>query len=528
MLQDSKHSGIPKFRFKRLVAMRIFCKTFFSFTFLISVFAQAQIKLPAIISDNMILQQNTKVALWGWAQPGEKIAVTNSWDHKTATLTADASGKWLTWMKTTKAGGPYQLSFKASNTIEVKNILLGEVWLASGQSNMEFFIGKTSNASYTGVINHDEVMKDAEHSDIRTIDVPNKVADEPLNDFKGEWKICTAKTVDTFSAVAYFFAREINKATGFPVGIINSTWGGTPAESWTKKEVLQSDAGLNEILVRYQKAMDVYPQENEKYRATLAAWRNDTSKIKGAAPRGPMGPNSNQSPSKLYNGMIVPVEPYTIKGVIWYQGESNAGRAYQYRKLFPAMIDNWRKDWNNSKLPFYFVQISPHRSQNAEIRDAQLYVYRNTPYTGIAVTTDNGDSLDIHPRNKELVGKRLSLWALRNEYGRKDIITSGPLYKSMQVEGDKIRISFDFDKGLVAKDGELKEFTIAGDDQNFVPANAKIEGNTVVVWSEAVKNPKAIRFAWKNVPHPNLYNGAGLPASPFRTDNWKLTTEGKN
>jgi len=483
----------------------------------------------------MILQQNSKASLWGWASPGEKITITNSWNNKSATVTADPSGKWLTYVNTSKAGGPYQLRFKASNVIEVKNILLGEVWLASGQSNMEFFVGKTSNGSYTGVINHDEVMKDAEHPDIRTIDVPNKVADEPQIDFKGEWKICSAQTVDTFSAVAYFFAREINKTTGFPVGIINATWGGTPAESWTKKEVLQSDSDLNQILIRYQKAVDVFPEENEKYKTAFAKWREDTSKAKGAPPRAPMGPSHNQSPYKLYNGMIVPIEPYTLKGVIWYQGENNADRAYQYRKLFPAMINNWRRDWNNSKLPFYFVQISPHRSQNPEIRDAQLYVYRHTPYTGMTVTTDNGDSLNIHPRNKELVGDRLALWALHNEYGKKAIIVSGPLYKSMKIEGDKIRISFDFDKGLVAKGGDLTEFTIAGDDQNFVAANAKIvqgtrsgEGNTVVVWSDEVKNPKAVRFAWKNVPHPNLFNGADLPASPFRTDDWKLTTQGKN
>lgn len=489
---------------------------------------RAQIKLPAIISDNAVLQQNAKVALWGWAAPGERITITNNWNRRATTVTADASGKWLTYVATTKAGGPYKLTFTASNTITVDNILFGEVWLASGQSNMEFFVGKMPSPSYTGVVNYADVIKDAEHPDIRQIDVPNKVADEPQTDFKGSWKLCTAKTIDTFSAVAYFFAREVNKATGFPVGIINATWGGTPAESWTKKEVLQSDADLNEILLRYQKAVDVFPQENEKYKAAFAKWREDTSKTKGGAPAAPMGPAHNKSPYKLYNGMIVPVEPYTIKGVIWYQGESNADRAYQYRKLFPVMIKNWRNDWQNEKLPFYFVQISPHRSQNAEIRDAQLYVYRNVPYTGMAVTTDNGDSLDIHPRNKELVGKRLSLWALRNEYGKKDIIVSGPLYKSMKVEGDRIRVAFDYDKGLVAKDGELKEFTVAGDDQNFVPAQAKIDGATVVVWSDAVKNPKAVRFAWKNVPRPNLYNGGGLPASPFRTDNWKLTTEGKN
>jgi sialate O-acetylesterase len=499
-----------------------------SLAFLASFTLTAQIKLPAIISDGMVLQQNSRVALWGWAAPGEKITITNGWNGKTTMVSADASGKWITYISTTKAGGPYQLRFKASNNIDVNDVLLGEVWLASGQSNMEFFVGKTPNPSYTGIHNYADVIKDAEHPHIRQIDVPNKVAENPQYDFKGVWKTCSAKTIDTFSAVAYFFAREINKATGFPVGIINSTWGGTPAESWTKKEVLQNDKDFVPILERYQKALDVYPAENEKYRKALEQWRADTSKNKGASPRGPMGPNHNHSPSRLYNGMIVPVQPFTVKGFIWYQGESNADRAFQYRRLFPAMIANWRSDWKNEKLPFYFVQISPHRSQNAEIRDAQLYTYRTVANTGMAVTTDNGDSLDIHPRNKELVGKRLSLWALRNEYGKKDIIVSGPLYKAMKVDGDKIRISFDFDKGLVAKDGELKEFIIAGVDQVFVPAQAKIEGNTVVVWSDAVKSPKAVRFAWRNIPKPNLYNGAGLPASPFRTDNWKLTTQDKN
>jgi sialate O-acetylesterase len=488
----------------------------------------AQLKLPAIISNNMVLQQNSKVALWGWAGPGEKVTITNNWNRKATTVTADASGKWLTYISTTKAGGPYKLSFKASNAVDVNNILLGEVWLSSGQSNMEFFIGKTPNPSYTGIHNYNEVIKDAEHPYIRLIDVPNKVAGEPQYEFKGSWKMCTTKTIDTFSAVAYFFAKEVNKATGFPVGIVDATWGGTPAESWTKKEVLQSDADLNEILIRYQKAMDVFPAENEKYKAVFAKWREDSSKTKGAAPAAPMGPTHNKSPYKLYNGMIVPVQPYTIKGVIWYQGESNADRAFQYHKLFSAMIANWRSDWKNSKLPFYFVQISPHRSQNAEIRDAQLYVYRNVRYTGMVVTTDNGDSLDIHPRNKELVGRRLSLWALRNEYGKKDILVSGPLYKSMKVEGNKIRISFDFDKGLMAKDGELKEFTIAGDDQNFVPARAKIEGSTIIVWNDVIPRPKAVRFAWKNIPKPNFYNAEGLPASPFRTDGWRLATEGLN
>jgi sialate O-acetylesterase len=228
--------------------------------------------------------------------------------------------------------------------------------------------------------------------------------------------------------------------------------------------------------------------------------------------------------------MIAPIIPYTLKGVIWYQGENNADRAYQYRRLFPGLINSWRSDFKNATLPFYFVQISPHRSQNPEIREAQLLTYRTVPHTGIVVTTDNGDSLDIHPRNKKLVGERLALWALHDLYGKKDIVFSGPLYKSMKVDGNKIRIQFDYvDGGLVAKGGApLNEFTIAGTDQQFVPAQAKIKANEVVVWSDAVPHPVAVRFAWRNVPNPNLFNKAGLPASPFRTDNWKGMTEGKN
>jgi sialate O-acetylesterase len=501
---------------------------FMCFSALFSLSAFSEIRLPAIISDNMILQQNKKVALWGWASPGEKITITAGWSKKNVPVVTGKDGKWLVYLSTAKAGGPYTIRFSGSNTIEIKNVLLGEVWLASGQSNMEFFIGKTSNSSYPGVVNHEEVMNDAEHPDIRTIDVPNKVAEEPQYEFQAQWKLCSAKTIDTFSAVAYFFAREVNKATGFPVGIINATWGGTPAESWTKKQVLESDSGLAIILQRYKKLVDEYPAISAAYKDAVVKWTADTSKEKGRKPAAPLSPNSNKMPYKLYNGMISPIIPYSIKGVIWYQGENNADRAWQYRKLFPAMIANWRNDWNDEKLPFYFVQISPHRSQNAEIRDAQFYVLRHVKNTGMAVTTDNGDSLNIHPRNKELVGKRLSLWALHNDYGKKNLVVSGPLYKSMKVEGHRIRVIFDYNKGLMSKDGDLTEFTMAGNDQVFVPAKAVIEGNTVVVWSDNVSKPLAVRFAWKNVPKPNLFNRAGLPASPFRTDNWKLTTQDKN
>jgi sialate O-acetylesterase len=485
------------------------------------------VKLPSLIGNNMVLQQKSKVALWGWAEPGEKVFIITSWNNKTINVTANANGKWITYVKTSSAGGPYSIRFKASNEITVENVLLGEVWLASGQSNMEFFVGKMKGASYTGVINYQEEIKAANYPQIRQIDVANKNANEPQQDFIGNWKVCSPQTVDTFSAVAYYFALQIHKATGYPVGIINSTWGGTAAESWTKKEVLAADEDLAETLSRYDSLVQNYPKAWANYNIAIESWKPDS--LVKPRPVAPVKPNPDKAPFRLYNAMIAPLVPYTLRGVIWYQGESNADRAYQYRKLFPAMIDSWRSDFNNKMLSFYFIQISPHRSQNAEIRDAQLYTYRTVPNTGMVVTTDNGDSLDIHPRNKKLVADRLSLWALHNEYGKKDIVFSGPLYKSMKKDGDKVRIRFDHvDGGLLAKDGELKEFTIAGDDQNFIPAKAVIKGNEIVVWSKEVNKPASVRFAWKNVPHPNLYNKAGLPASPFRTDDWKLTTPGKN
>lgn len=503
----------------------------FLFSVLALAAAKAEIKLPALIGNNMVLQQQSRVALWGWADAGEKITITASWNKKATSVMAGADGKWITWVNTAKAGGPYTIMFKGSNEIKIENVLLGEVWLTAGQSNMEFFVGRRpGNGSYTGVLNYEQEIKEGSYPNIRLIDVANKVADEPQTDFKGQWDICSPKVIDSFSAVAYYFAREIHRKTGFSVGIINSSWGGTPAESWTKKEVLAADKGLNEILLRYNRYVAEYPEAVKEYRQKLAAWKQDTSKKKERAPQEPMGPGHNKSPYKLYNGMIAPLVPFTLKGVLWYQGESNAGLAWQYRTLFPAMIASWRADFKNEKLPFYFVQISPHRGQNPEIREAQLYTMQTVPFTGMVVTTDNGDSLDIHPRNKKLVGERLSLWALHNEYGHKQLVYTGPIYKSSVVEGESIRIRFEGSNSeLVAKDGQpLTEFTIAGDDQQFVPAKAVIDGNTIVVSSDAVKKPVAVRFAWSNVPRPNLFNKAGLPASPFRTDHWQVATQGKN
>jgi sialate O-acetylesterase len=495
----------------------------------------ANIKLPALFSNNMVLQQNTNVNIWGWADPGEKIEIKANWSNKIVTTTADDSSKWLISIKTPKAGGPYTILFKGHNSIEIQNILIGEVWICSGQSNMNMPVGKFGKEKdwRTGVINYPEEIENAKYPAIRFFTVKQKTSDTIQKDVVGKWEECTPSTVAEFSAVAYFYGRELYNKLKVPIGLIHTSWGGTPAEAWTRKEVLESDTLLRPILDRYNQTIENYPRLQKEYADTLAKWKKAVadSTIVGInrnnPPRPPVGRGSNKAPCGLYNAMVAPLIPFTFKGVIWYQGEGNADRAWQYRYLFPAMIKNWRTDWNQGDFPFYFVQIAPHRSQNPEIREAQLYTYRMVPNTGMAVITDAGDSLNIHPVNKQVVGYRLSLWALSHTYSLKNIVFSGPLYKSMKTEGNRIRISFDYTgSGLVCK-GDLTDFLIAGENKEFVMARAKIDGNTVVVWSDNVTAPKAVRYNWKYIPSPQLYNKEGLPASPFRTDDWPGKTFGK-
>ncbi|OUJ75817.1 sialate O-acetylesterase [Hymenobacter crusticola] len=493
----------------------------------------ANVTLPALITDNMVLQQKSEVALWGWADPSETVTVTASWTKAPVKATADAQGNWLVRVPTAKAGGPYTLTFEGKNKLTVNNVLLGEVWLCSGQSNMVFPVTKRPNSgSYTGIINAEEVIPKANYPNIRMFTVKNKVGDTPQKDVQGSWAVCSPQTVGEFSAVAYFFGKEVFEKTHYPIGLINSTWGGTPAESWTRKDVLEKAPELQPILARYELGLQNYDQKLADYKTQLEAYKQAKvadPKTPLTAPRELIGPTSNKSPYKLYNAMIHPLIPYTLKGVIWYQGESNVEHAYQYRKLFPAMIASWRAEWQQPSLPFYFVQIAPHRTGNPELREAQLLTMQTVPHTGMAVITDAGDSLDIHPRNKEVVGHRLALWALAKEYGQKNLAYSGPVYHDMKMEKGKARLTFDYMAGgLVAQGGsELKQFTIAGADSVFVPAQAKIEGKSVVVWSDRVKQPVAVRFAWREVPKPNFYNAAGLPATPFRTDTWRTPTQGK-
>lgn len=489
--------------------------------------SRAEVKLPALLTDNMVLQQKTTVALWGWAAPGEVVTVAASWQKAPAKAIADAQGNWLVRVPTIKAGGPYTITITGQNSITINNVLLGEVWLCSGQSNMKFSVDKGSAKWMTGVKNAAEVIPQANFPSIRMFTAAERVADVPQRDVAGTWTVCSPETVGKFSAVAYFFGLEIHQKLGVPVGLIHSSWGGTPAESWTRKEVLENNPTLRPILARYETGLSQRPA----YETALAAWKQqkaDNPQSKTPKPAEPLSATSNKSPAKLYNGMIRGLQPYTLRGVIWYQGESNAERAYQYRTLFPALIANWRADWQQPDLPFYFVQIAPHKSQNPEIREAQLLTLHTVSHTGMVVTTDVGDSLDIHPRDKRTVGHRLALWALAKTYGVKALPYSGPIYKSMAVKNNEVRLTFDYADGLLAKDGALREFTIAGPDSVFRPAQARIEGRTVVVSNPAVARPVAVRFGWSKSPMPNLFNKAGLPASPFRTDNWWGLTQMRN
>jgi len=460
----------------------------------------ADVKLPAVISDNMVLQQNSRVNIWGWAEPGEKINVKTSWQWIFGkSVRADKDGNWKMLLKTPKAGGPHKITIKGKNTIKLDNILTGEVWIGSGQSNMEMPLKPVSGA-YTGIMNHEKEIESARFPEIRLFQVGNFSSKQPLDDVEYgiemygipaaacKWQECSPDTIPTFSSTAYFFARKLHRELGVPIGIIDSSWGGTSAEVWTPVEGLEKLGYKKEL----KQAIES-PQQPDK-----------------------------KIPSRLYNGMIHPLRNFTIKGVIWYQGEGNSTRANKYHKLFSTMIGQWRKVFRN-EFPFYFVQISPFTYKNtnsAYLKEAQLQTMLSVPKTGMAVTMDIGNLTDIHPKNKQQVGHRLALWALAKDYSHMDIVYSGPIYKSMQIEENKIRLSFNHTgSGLTTKDdNELTHFTIAAEDKNFVQAKATIDGKTVVVSSENIKKPVAVRYAWSNTAEPNLANKEGLPASSFRTD----------
>ncbi|HSE20434.1 MAG TPA: sialate O-acetylesterase [Pyrinomonadaceae bacterium] len=654
------------------------------FLLLITVFlllqqqAFAKITVPSLIGDNMVLQSGKQVRIWGHGDPGEQVSIEIA--GQKAKAVTDTTGNWATKIGPLKAGGPVDLTITGSNTLTIKNVLVGEVWICSGQSNMEWPLINARNGA-------EEVAK-ANYPEIRLFTVQKATSSTPLDDVKGNWVVTTPDKVGQFSAVGYFFGRELNQKLKVPVGLIHTSWGGTPAEAWTQRESLASNPELQPILDRYQESQKDLPERQAEFQKQLATWIHqnlyedegnkgealgyadpqtsfsdwpsmnlpqfiETAGLKidgavwfrkeielpqawagktlelnlaaiddydttyfngkrvggigaetpnsysvprqyqipgelvkagrnviavrifdsageggfgtgkmtigpangaqpialagpwmykvesglepkspdwGSRPEAP-GPNNQNSPTVLYNAMIAPLVPYAIRGAIWYQGESNAGRAYQYRTLFPTMIRNWRNVWAEGDFPFYFVQLAnwqpiktePDESEWAELREAQTMTLRE-PNTGMAVIIDIGDTKDIHPRNKTDVGHRLALWALANTYDHK-IEYSGPLYKSFTVNGNEIRIKFTHANGLKTSDGTApKAFAIAGEDKKFVWADAKIEGDEIIVSSKDISKPVAVRYAWADNPVTNLYNKLDLPASPFRTDDWRGLT----
>jgi sialate O-acetylesterase len=630
----------------------------------------ANLRMPAIFSDNMVLQRETTVRVWGWADPGQRVAVTLGDQKKVARAGRD--GSWEVSLSPMKAGGPYRMNVEGRTSLQFSNILIGDVWLCSGQSNMEWPVSLSAEP--------DLEISNAVYPEIRLFTVPRHMAASPQNDLAGgRWEECSPRTIHSFSAAGYFFGRDIHRETGVPVGLIQAAWGGTVAETWISGETMASigdfrelmqrrdnsdlerlqaeavklaadwdqqaevsDAGLinnwhdpmtdcsgwekmrlpvlweqaglpgldgvvwfrKEILLsreetggpltlgigpvddsdytwfngqligettdRYSdvriytvdagylregrnviavRVIDtgggggIWGKEDQMYyqsaagRISLAGdWGYAVGMRMDPRPGGASMSGPNSFPTLLYNGMINPVTRFALKGVIWYQGESNAGRAYQYREIFPSLIADWRKQWEKADMPFIFVQLAnfmapvnePSESGWAELREAQAMAL-SLPATGMAVAIDIGEADDIHPLNKQDVGKRLAISALKVAYGR-DIVHSGPVCTSMSIEGDRIWLSFaSAGSGLMVADryGYLKGFAIAGEDRKFHWARAFIENDRVVVYSERVKKPVAVRYAWGDNPHDaNLYNIEGLPALPFRTDDWPGITFG--
>lgn len=491
--------------------------------------ARAEVKLPAVFGDHMVLQQGGPIPVWGWADAGEQVTVTLGDDTQTAT--ADQDGNWKVKLSALKAGGPHTLKITGKNALTLEDVMIGEVWICSGQSNMAWTVNRANDP--------DLEIATANYPNIRLISVPQVGTQEPQKDFDGQWERCSPQTVPEFSAVGYFFGRQLHQTLGVPIGLIDNAWGGSAAEAWVRRDLMAADERYQPLLQRWTEVEETYDHDKAlaNFKEKLAEWQvaKAAGEEVGRPPREPRNPLLGQHrPANLYNGVLKPTIGYAIRGVIWYQGESNAGRAYQYRHLFPLMIQSWRDEWGQGDFPFYWVQLADFRNEApepsdstwAELREAQTMTMDKLPNTGEAVIINLGESSDIHPKNKQDVAKRLARWALAREYGR-DLVYRSPRYKSMKKEDGKIVLTFDHVGGgldtfdVTAPIG----FTIAGEDQKFVPATAKIIGkNRIEVSSEEIDEPVAVRYAWADNPVCNVQNVEGLPLTPFRTDDWKGVT----
>jgi len=500
----------------------------------ITLSVQAEVRLPDILGDSMVLQQNQKVPIWGFAEVGETVVVT--FQRQKITVVTDEKGKWRVDLKPLKADfTPQTLTIEGKNKIELKNILVGEVWLVSGQSNMQWTLFQSNDGAA-------EVAK-ANHPNIRLFNVSREVAFRKKQGKLGEWKNCNPESVKDFSGAGYYFGVELQKTLNVPIGLINSSYGGSQAEAWTPVEYLSANPDLKATVERTKIWDEERPKVRADYDEAIKKWREESEKQKAAGVRPSPSPGVPDAlrdyriASSIYDGMIAPLMPFAIRGAAWYQGESNEARAEQYNILLPVMIRAWRERWEQDNFPFGIIQLPNYRSIKSEpedapwsfIREAERRTSLNTPNTGLIVTIDIGEANDIHPKNKLDVGKRMAVWALKDVYGRK--LVDSPKFTKAEIKGSKIILTFEsVGSGLRIKDGEkLDEFAIAGADKKFVWAEAKIIGkNKIEVWSPKIPAPLAVRYAFNSNPkHPNLTNDSGLPASPFRTDNWDDPTKGK-
>ncbi len=496
-------------------------------------FGYAEVALPSVIGSNMVLQRDMQTPIWGWASAGEEITITLTAEGESAeplfstTAVADTEGNWRVKLSEQQAGGPYTLKIAGSNTLELTNILFGEVWVCSGQSNMEWSVRASRDA--------EAEIAAASYPSIRLFRVPHRASGLLQNDVEADWYETTPETIENFSAVAYYFGRKLYKNLDVPIGLIDTSWGGTRIEPWTPPTGFANIPALETISEEIKEADANYLQQLPQKMKDIETWIAETREALESGARLTEIPENRHAlrhqarPTGLYNGMVYPLVPYAIRGALWYQGESNLQNGMLYHEKMKALINGWREVWGQGDFPFYFVQLAPFNYGGwsrspfflPQIWEAQAATL-SVPNTGMAVTTDIGNLIDIHPRNKQEVGRRLALWALAKTYGREDVTYSGPHYKSMEVEDSTIRLSFDFvGSGLMVRDEmPLTWFEIAGEDKQFVEAKAAIDGNTVVVSSDSVANPVAVRFGWHQTAEPNLVNKEGLPASPFRTHPW--------
>jgi len=506
---------------------------------LFSVFAEnlsANIKFASPFGDHMILQQNKLVPIWGTAGPGEQVTIEFNKQQKSTK--ANSEGNWIINLSKLKAGGPFVLTAKGQNTIILQDVYVGEVWICSGQSNMDFTVAR-EDRYWCGVFNEKEEVAQANYSLIRVFDTEYSPREVLQKEVTGNWEIVSPQTVGHISAVAYFFARDLQKKLKVPIGLITTAFGASTAEAWISKSALQSNPKFTTLLTNFQDKINKYLPDTaaqNKYKKAYAKWVVDAAKAKAEGKdelRGPKNPNpvvDQHNPFVLWNGMVAPLVPYAIAGALWYQGESNSPTASIYHDLMETLIVDWRKQWNQGDFPFIYVQLAnigkvietePAKGCSEAIkREAQL-LNLSIPKTAMVVAIDNADPLDmqnVHPKNKQEIGKRMVLAARAIAYGEK-LTYSGPIYDKMEIKGNSIQLQFkSVDKGLVCKGDQFKGFAIAGEDKKFVWADAKIVGNSVVVSSPEIVKPVAVRYGWGSNPPTSLYNKADLPASPFRTD----------